>query len=209
MEQISPTRTELLTRLVQVRLARQGADLLRAKREALMREFLSELSAFSETRSAMNKAMVEAVQALINALAVDGRESAASVALACRRPINLTVQRKNIWGIRVVDVTSDYAVRTPSQRGYTPVGVSARLDETAERFEAALDLILRLAPLDLKLRALAEGIRKTSRRVNALEQRLLPKLDEQIRFIRNVLDQREREDIFRLKMLKHKNAARP
>ncbi len=52
---------------------------------------------------------------------------------------------------------------------------------------------------------LAEEIRKTTRRVNAVEQRLLPELREQVHYIRGVLDQREREDIFRLKRLKKKH----
>ena len=67
-----------------------------------------------------------------------------------------------------------------------------------------MDLILKVAPVERKLKRLADEIRKTSRRVNALEQRLLPRLAEQVQFIRTALDQREREDIFRLKRLKQK-----
>jgi V/A-type H+-transporting ATPase subunit D len=78
------------------------------------------------------------------------------------------------------------------------------LAEATDQFEEAVISILRVAPMDLKLRALAEDMRKTSRRVNALEQRLLPQLHTQVRYIQNALDQREREDIFRLKRLKRK-----
>ena len=92
--------------------------------------------------------------------------------------------------------------RTSAERGFSPAGASARIDETAGRFEAALELLLRVAPLDRKLSRLAEEIRRTSRRVNALEQRMLPSLEEQVQYIRGVLDQREREDILRLKHLK-------
>ena len=62
-----------------------------------------------------------------------------------------------------------------------------------------------MAPLERKMLQLADEIRKTTRRVNALEGRLLPALHEQVRYIRGVLDQREREDIFRLKRLKKKH----
>jgi V/A-type H+-transporting ATPase subunit D len=82
--------------------------------------------------------------------------------------------------------------------------VSARIDETADRFEQVIKHAIHVAPVEHKLNILAEHIRRTSRRVNALEQRLLPRLNQQIRFIRNTLDQREREDIFRLKRLKQK-----
>lgn len=195
MEQVSPTRTELLTRQGQIHLARQGADLLRSKREALVREFLAELKSFAQTRKAVQTAMIEAIQTLIVALAIDGAEAIKAAAFGCRKSFALDVQEENIWGTTVVNVETDYSAGTLT-------GATARISEASEQFEKAVELILRIAPVELKLRAFAEEIQKTSRRVNALEQRLLPRLNEQVRFIRNMLDQREREDIFRLKRLK-------
>ena len=81
-----------------------------------------------------------------------------------------------------------------------------RLADRSEVVEAVLELLLRAAPLDRKLARLAEEIRRTSRRVNALEQRMLPSLQEQVQYIRGVLDQREREDVLRLKHLKRMRA---
>jgi V/A-type H+-transporting ATPase subunit D len=206
MEQISPTRTELLTRRAQIHLARQGAELLRGKREALVREFLSELQRFMDTRDALLKAFSESKQSLMRALAIDGSEAVASAGLASRRPIELDTKERNIWGTRIVEVSTDYAPRFADERPFTTAGTSTRIGETAERFEAVLELILRVAPLDRKLGRLAEEIRRTSRRLNALEQRLLPELTEQVQYIRSVLDQREREDVFRLKHLKRLRA---
>ena len=202
MEQISPTRSELLSRRAQIMLARQGADLLRGKREALVREFLSELQRFVDTREALVKELTQAKQSLMRALSVDGPEAVASAGLASRRTIELQTTQRSIWGTKIVEVETDYVPRTSSERGFTAAGASARIDETAERFEAALELLLRVAPLDRKLARLAEEIRRTSRRVNALEQRMLPSLEEQVQYIRGVLDQREREDVLRLKHLK-------
>jgi V/A-type H+/Na+-transporting ATPase subunit D len=202
-EQASPTRTELLQRRAQIRLARQGADLLKGKREALVREFLTELRRFTAEREALRKSVAEAVQALMRAMAVDGPEAVKSVAIAARRPIEIETSERNIWGTRVVDVVKGYAAPTEA-RSAAAIGTSARIEETAERFEAALEAIIRVAPLDRKMTRLADEIRKTTRRVNALEQRLLPGLQEQVTYIRGVLDQREREDVFRLKRLKKK-----
>ena len=204
MEQVSPTRTELLTRRAQVRLAEQGVQMLRSKREVLIREFLKELKSFSSQRDKMRAAVVKAVQSLLTAIALDGTETLSSVAAATRRPVTVELKKQNIWGASVVNVESDYAVRDSESRGYTPFTVSARIDETAERFEQVVEQAIRVAPAEHKLAVLAEHIRKTSRRVNALEQRLLPSLHEQIHFIRDTLDQREREDTFRLKRLKGK-----
>ncbi len=204
MEQVSPTRTELLTRRAQVRLAEQGAEMLRSKREVLIREFLKELKNFSSERDKMRSAVVKAIQSLLTAVAVDGTEMLSSVSSATRQPITVELKKRNIWGASVIDVKSDYSVRASESRGYTPYTVSARIDETAERFEQVIEHAIHVAPVEHKLTVLAEHIRKTSRRVNALEQRLLPSLREQIRFIRDTLDQREREDTFRLKRLKQK-----
>ena len=202
MEQISPTRSELLSRRAQIRLARPGADLLRGKREALVREFLSELQRFVDTREALAKELAQAKQSLMRALAVDGTEAVASAGLASRRTIELQTTQRSIWGTKIVEVSTDYVPRTSAERGFSAAEAGARIDETAERFEAVLELLLRAAPLDRKLARLAEEIRRTSRRVNALEQRMLPSLEEQVRYIRGVLDQREREDVLRLKHLK-------
>ncbi len=203
MDQVSPTRTEMLTRQAQIRLAQQGADLLRSKREALVREFLAELRRYVKARQTMRQTMVEAVQCLMQAMAVDGPEAVAAAALACQRPVTVDVTPQNIWGTKVVDLHSEYRAQSPAERGYGGL-TSTRLDEATDQFEEAVAAILRVAPMDLKLRALAEDMRKTSRRVNALEQRLLPQLHAQVRYILNALDQREREDIFRLKRLKRK-----
>jgi len=204
MEHVSPTRTELLTRKAQIRLAQQGAELLRGKREALVREFLDELQSYTKMRGTMHRTVADASQSLMKALAIDGPEAVASAALACRRPVTVQFVEDNIWGFKVATAKSEHSVRTSSERGYTAGGTCARIDETAEQFEAVVDLIIKVAPVERKITKLAEEIRKTSRRVNALEQRLLPSLAEQVQFIRNALDQREREDIFRLKRLKQK-----
>jgi V/A-type H+-transporting ATPase subunit D len=98
MDQVSPTRTEMLTRQAQIRLAQQGADLLRSKREALVREFLAELRRYVKARQTMRQTMVEAVQCLMQAMAVDGPEAVAAAALACQRPVTVDVTPQNIWG---------------------------------------------------------------------------------------------------------------
>jgi V/A-type H+-transporting ATPase subunit D len=206
MEQASPTRTELLTRRAQIRLAQQGADLLKGKREALVREFIAELKRFVAEREAMSRTLSAAVQALMRCLALDGREAVASVALAARRAVEVELEEKNIWGIRVSQASSDYHARPAGGHRYSAIGASARIEDATERFEEALESLIKVAPLDRKMRRLAEEIRKTTRRVNALEQRLLPALQSEVDYIRAVLDQREREDIFRLKRLKKKHA---
>jgi len=84
------------------------------------------------------------------------------------------------------------------------VGVSSRVDHTAEKFEVMLDGLIDYAGKETRLRRVGEEIQKTSRRVNALEQVRLPNLSEQVAYIRQTLDERAREDLFRLKKVKKK-----
>jgi V/A-type H+-transporting ATPase subunit D len=202
VEHVSPTRTELLSLRGQIRLAQQGARLLKGKREALVREFLDEIKTFKADREKMLGSLSDAAQTLIRSLTIDGPEPLAAAGLAAGASIVVQLEEQNIWGTKVVDVSSEFKAREPANREYSSIATSARTDETVLSFEVALEDIIRVAPKLHKLGRLAEEIRKTTRRVNALEQRLLPTLEQQVRYIMGVLDQREREDIFRLKRIK-------
>jgi V/A-type H+-transporting ATPase subunit D len=79
----------------------------------------------------------------------------------------------------------------------------------AEAFEAQVDLIIALAASEVRLRRLAEEIGRTTRRVNALDNVLIPRLEAQCAYIQMVLEEQEREDLFRLKRVKTKLARQP
>ncbi len=141
MEQVSPTRTEMITRRAQIRLAEQGAQLLRGKREALVREFLSELRRYTEARGELARALTAAGQSLIRALAIDGSETLASVALASRRGVEVDLAERNIWGTRIVEVktawrpdpAAAHPPRTPPSASKRCWSGSSRLRRWTER----------------------------------------------------------------------------
>ena len=88
------------------------------------------------------------------------------------------------------------------ERGYSMIGTSGRIDEAAERYETELDLIIGLAETETSLRRLGDEIQNNRRRVNALEQVLIPELKRQAKYIKVAIEEREREDLFRLKKVK-------
>jgi V/A-type H+-transporting ATPase subunit D len=204
-ENVSPTRMNYLQRKSQVQLATQGVDLLKNKRDALMKEFFDLLKPLVEARERMSASMREAWDSLIVSLAFDGREEIESAAMASERDVDLPVEVQNIWGVLVPQAKEHDWSRSFFERGYSPATTSARVDETAHRFEDFLNSILEMSPLLFKVRKLGEEIKKTTRRVNALEQRVIPQLEEEMSFIQSTLEQREREDIFRLKRIKQKS----
>ncbi len=89
--------------------------------------------------------------------------------------------------------------RARSSRGYSLVATSARIDSVAERFEAVLERLLAFAALELSVRRLASEIARTTRRMNALEHVVLPRLDAERAHISLVLEERELEDRVRLR----------
>lgn len=205
MEQVSPTRMNLIQRKAQIKLAKQGVDLLKNKRDALLQEFFNLVKPLVALRKILSEKFSDAEWKLFLALVFDGPQSLSSAAMACRRDLALGIQIKNLWGIRVAQLEQTSLTRNSHTRGYALTGMSARIDQAAEAFEELLSHLLELAPTEIKLKKLGEEIKKTSRRVNALEQRLIPKLTAEKRYIQQVLEEREREDIFRLKRIKKKS----
>ena len=209
MEEVRPTRSELLERKQQITLAEQGMDLLKQKRDALLIEFMSVMDETLRLSSDLQRTTNEAQYSLALAKAVDGTVSVRSAAFATRGEITIDMTGTKIMGISVPVVTKgESPLRTSFTRGYAITGVSSRIDETADKFERILDVIIEYADIETRLKRLGEEIQKTNRRVNALEQITVPQLKEQVAYIRQALDERAREDLFRLKKVKRKIEAK-
>ncbi len=205
MEEVRPTRSELLERRAQIGLAVQGMDLLKQKRDALLIEFMSVMDETLRLSGSLQKAVADAQYSLAVAKSVDGNVSVRSVAMATKGEVTIDMTGTKIMGVSVPVVTKGRSpVRSSFTRGYSITGVSSRIDESADRFEKILDVIIEYADIETRLKRLGEEIQKTNRRVNALEQITVPGLKEQVAYIRQTLDERAREDLFRLKKVKKK-----
>jgi len=202
MEQVRPTRMELMKKKAQIRLAEQGRDLLREKMDALIQEFFRILSTVSDSRDELETVSRSADLALLIAQATDDPIALKSAGFATRRSITVDITGKNIMGVPVPVIEKKRVSKTMLDRGYGVIATSARIDETAEQFEAELDLLIKLAETETAMRRLGAEIQMNRRRVNALEQILIPELKSQAKYIKNAIEEREREDLFRLKKVK-------
>lgn len=203
MEQhVSATRMGLLATRGQIALARQGRDLLKEKRNALMKELLQIADTVLQESDALEQAAGEARAALVLAQAIDGPEAVQSASFAAQSQVNLSVEGGNVMGVPVPRIKPQPVRRGCLERGYSPGGSSARIDAAASRFEEEVELIIDLATREAQLRRLADEIARTSRRVNALEHVLIPRLEELRAQIQMVLQEREREAHFRMKRTK-------
>jgi len=202
MEQVKPTRMELMKKKAQIRLAEQGRDLLREKMDALIQEFFKILSSVSDSRDELEEISRAADLALMIAQAVDDPVTLKSASFATRRSITVGITGKNIMGVPVPVIEKKRVSKSMLERGYGIIATSARIDEAAERYEVELDLLIKLAETETAMRRLGAEIQMNRRRVNALEQILIPELKSQAKYIKNAIEEREREDLFRLKKVK-------
>lgn len=206
MDHVNPTRMNLLLKRGQIRLARQGADLLNRKKDALLREFYAEAAAVVSRRQTLIELLRREAVACVVAEACAGPELLASAAVATVDGFRLRLIPKNLWGVRIVDLEYSFCPSDLPARPQSPRSTPLAIDETAAGFGRIVLEMLNLAPRELRLRRIGEDIRRTNRRINALEQQLIPQMEMQTRFISQTLEERARDDVVRLKRLKTKKA---
>jgi len=207
-ELISPTRMNLLQRTTQLQVAQQGVDLLKRKRDALVADFFKIVRAALAARERLTAAARQAYVFLSLAKAVEGKARLEAAANASRRDVLVDIEVRSVWGTKIPEVSVQGVRRTTLARGHNPTATSARTMESAAQFEELVEAVLQVAATETKLKKIGEEIKKTTRRVNALEQVVVPRIRGEIRYIAAVLEQRAREDVFRLKRIKKKLEAK-
>jgi V/A-type H+/Na+-transporting ATPase subunit D len=149
MRQVSPTRSELLARKAEIRLAAQGRDLLKERRSALVREFNHLGASALESLDVLDRDAADAGRFLGLTIAANGLEPVESAAFAAQGEVELSLRTRNVAGIGIVEIAKDPVARARTGRGYSLAATTARIDTVAERFEAVLERLLDVAALEL------------------------------------------------------------
>lgn len=196
---IAPTRSNLLRTRQTRDLAREGHDILDKKREVLTTELMHIAHNAAEKQREVWALLDDAYRALERARLSMGRERLEWTALSINATVKVDIIPHSIMGVVVPVVDAEGAPPDiPYGLGYTTVA----LDEAVSAFRDVLLEIPKLAELLTTVWRLARELQKTQRRVNALEYIFIPRYEETISTIEDALEEREREEIFRLKRLK-------
>lgn len=201
-ERLSPNRMNLLSLRLQIAAAERGAGILDDKRAALVKELLSIYKEVITERSTLRDTMQSAASELCIALGIEGKEGIMSASYAAKREVALEVTEKNVWGVRFPEIHHKNMVRRLDDRGYSFVTVSGTVDAAAKRFEVVLNTLLETASSEAYMKHVGIEVRKTARRINAINELIIPVKKRQLQYISRAIEEREREDIIRLKKLK-------
>lgn len=203
-QNVTPTRSELINVKRKIKLSQSGYNLLKRKRDGLMYEIFAILPKVKTLRADLVESYKGAYEAIQVAMAVEGGLTVRSVAQTAGSSPQVTLKEHNIMGVRVPKIQSGTIRKDLSERGYGLIGTSAAIDEAVGSYEALVEKIIAAAELETSIKRLLDEVEKTKRRVNALEFKVLPELEEVKEFIRFRLEEMERESLFTMKRIKAK-----
>ncbi len=201
-ETIKATRDELLRTRRDLKTALEGKDILEKKKEALLGRFLQMVRQYKGKREALLKDIKYLKDMLALTRARDGTVTVRSLALATVQDVELDVSMDNVMGTKIFHMKHSALRRDLLSRGYSPASISSRIEAVASTAEALLDRMLDIAHLEHNLKTVGKEMGALNRKINALEETIIPELQAKLRYIQDALEQAEREEIFRLKMIK-------
>ena len=201
---IKPTRSELIKLKGRIKQTRNGYKLLKMKRDGLFHEFRQLLSEMIEAKREITEAFRLAKQRIDLTNAIEGGLAVRAAAIANSAHPEVEVERRNIMGVVVPSVSGTNLKSTFAERGVGFIGSSPYIDEASDSFSELIEKIVTAAEMEATLKRLLEEIEATKRRVNALEFKVIPELEEAKVFIQLRLEEMEREETFRLKRFKNK-----
>ncbi|MEC7712526.1 MAG: V-type ATP synthase subunit D [Candidatus Thermoplasmatota archaeon] len=199
---VKPTRMELIETKRKIKLSKSGYKLLKMKRDGLIMEFFELLPKVKDLRSQLSELYSDAMEKLAIAVAADGKTALESAANCLNKAPEVELSSKNIMGVVVPSVEVTAVEKSLEDRGYGLIGTSIRVDEAVHAFEKLSEMIILAAEGETTMKKLLDEIESTKRRVNALEFKVIPNLEEVAKYISFRLEELERESIFGLKRIK-------
>ena len=201
---ITPTRSELINLKRRIKQTKNGYKLLKMKRDGLFHEFRTLLSDMIKAKRELTESYVLAKSRIDLANAVEGGLKVRSAAIANSASPEVEVERRNIMGVVVPSVSGTNLKQAIGERSIGFTGSSPYIDEAADSFGNLIERMVKAAEMEATLKRLLAEIEATKRRVNALEFKVIPELEEARVFIQLRLEEMEREETFRLKRFKNK-----
>ena len=201
LEGVKPTRMELLEIRKKLTLAEKGHKLLEEKRDALVEKFFGIIDERNQLSKEIDEGFKDAFLSLIQSQMIIGEKRVEETSNLTGEVGEISFENDNVMGVKIPRMNKD-DIKITRNPAYSFSETCARLDDSQRKFSELLSKLLDLANLEGRIKSLAVEIEKTKRRVNVLENNLIPKLHATQKYIEMQLEEREREDFFRRKRIK-------
>jgi V/A-type H+-transporting ATPase subunit D len=196
---LPPTKSNMFKLEQDLRFAREGHDLLDRKREVLVMELMQIVHTIKNIQRRLAEQLTQAYATFREAYAEMGSDAIERANYAYLEPLEIVVKERSVMGVPVPNVS---ALRTPRAVQIGLLDTTLSFDAAVAQFAGAIPLLLQFCEANMTLTRLATELQKTQRRVNALENIFIPDASDTIKYIRDVLEESEREDFFRRKRVK-------
>ena len=196
---IAPTKSNLLAMKDQLAVSTNGYELLEEKREILVSELMHMVQRVQLLEKEIDKAIQKAYPAFKKMLMNDGSDQIDRISHSVHYEFGIKESNLSIGGMSFPTIDVELPKR---ELFYSFLGTNANTDEVIIDFFELLSLLTEMASIRTIVWRLAEEVKKTQRRVNALSKVVIPQTEETKKYIEGVLEERERENVFVLKALK-------
>jgi V-type ATPase, D subunit len=203
IQNIAPTKSNLLRTKDNLNLSRTGYNLIDKKRTVLIKEMMQQIEKAKEIQSDVKELFEKAYSVLQEANITMGVRQVQDIALSIDKAEHFDITYKSIMGLDVPTVKYEKPVLRPH---YSMYMTGEAIDEAIMIFQKIKNLTYRLAETENTVYKLSIEIKKNQKRANALEKMQIPNLEETVKYISESLEEKEREDFYRLKKIKKRKA---
>ncbi|MNO61601.1 V-type ATP synthase subunit D [compost metagenome] len=202
MENFVPTKANLMAAKNSLEFSKKGFELLDKKRNVLIREMMSYVATAHELQEKINITFSKAYEALIEANIISGVVNVEDISMTVEEANDYELLFKSVMGVEVPIINFD---KKDINLKYSVFRTGAAIDEAMREFNNVRYLTYELAEVENAVYKLAMEVKKTQKRANALQNIQIPKFQEIVKFVTEVLEEKDREDFFRLKIVKKKH----
>ncbi len=200
-ENIASTKANLIAAQTALNFSRKGYELLDKKRNVLIRKMMEFMDRAKEIQQEMQEIFKDAYEALTVANITLGINEVNEVAGSIPQATEFNILMYSVMGVEIPQVKVEKHEIVPY---YSFYHTNTALDVALQKFQQVKYLIYEMAEIEDSVNKLAIEIKRTQKRTNALKNIQIPKFETLVKFISEVLEEKEREDFFRLKVLKRK-----
>jgi V/A-type H+-transporting ATPase subunit D len=203
-ENIASTKANLMAAQISLDFSKKGYDLLDKKRNVLIKKMMEFMDRAKENQQKMREIFKDAYEALTVANITLGINEVYEVAKSIPQSTEFTILTYSVMGVEIPQIKYEKHKIEPY---YSFYHTNTALDVALQKFHQVKDLLYELAEVEDSVYKLAIEIKRTQKRANALKNIQIPKYEALVKFITELLEEKEREDFFRLKILKKKKSA--